>query len=362
MNTTPSWRGVAALPRAHGAPLIACRIRAYPEDFRVEEELPFAPDGDGDHRLLLVRKTDSNTEWAARRIAALAGVPAKEVGYAGLKDRRAVTSQWFSVPLGRRPDPDWAELAADGIDVLERHAHRRKLRRGTLARNRFSILLRDVVGDTGGCRERLGRLAEAGVPNYFGPQRFGHDDGNLHRADALFNGRVSRVSRHQRGLWLSAARSQLFNELLARRVERGDWDQPLPGERLQLAGSHSHFLAEEVDAMLCARHRTGDVQPTGPLFGAGEALTGGIVSELEAAVAAEYPRWVDGLARAGLRQERRPLRLNAAGLQMEQPAPDQLLLRFALPPGSYATALLRELAHWSEAGTGRGFAQGVDEA
>jgi tRNA pseudouridine13 synthase len=166
------------------------------------------------------------------------------------------------------------------------------------------------------------------------------------------------------GLWLSAARSQLFNEVLALRVERGDWHDALPGDRLQLSGSHSHFLAEAVDAAIRSRVESGDAQPTGPLFGAGEPLTTAEVAAIEAGVAAAFPGWIDGLAAAGLKQERRPLALFPEGLVMEsvEPTPEpsadavadstpgmpQLLLRFTLPAGSYATALLRELGVWTE--------------
>jgi tRNA pseudouridine13 synthase len=352
----PCWQPFAALPRALGEPLINCRLRVQVEDFVVVEELAFGADGDGEHCLLRVRKTDANTEWAARRLASIAGVPVKAVGYAGLKDRRAVTTQWFSVHLGARPEPNWALLVADGIEVLQSQRHRRKLRRGVLAGNRFSLLLREVLGDLDALAARIDRVAREGVPNYFGPQRFGRDQGNLYHADALFrgasapaqSGRSPRVSRHVRGLWLSAARSQLFNEVLALRVRRGDWRAALPGDRLQLSGSHSHFLAESVDDAMRARVDSGDAQPTGPLFGAGDALTAGEVAAMEADVAAAFPHWIKGLAAADLKQERRPLRLLPEDLVMEQVATDQLRLRFALPAGSYATALLRELGDWSD--------------
>ncbi|WP_295542692.1 tRNA pseudouridine(13) synthase TruD [uncultured Thiohalocapsa sp.] len=350
---TPRWRDFHALPRAHGAPLMHFRIRAQAADFVVDEILAFGPDGDGEHRLLKVRKTDANTDWVARRLASLAGIPHKAVGYAGLKDRHAVTTQWFSVHLGQRPEPDWALLAADNIEVLEVHAHQRKLRRGVLAGNAFQLVLRDVSGDLEGLAARVDAIAQQGVPNYFGPQRFGRNAGNLARAEAMFmataaDARGQRPDRHRRGLYLSAARSQLFNELLAARVERGDWHRALPGERLQLRGSHSHFLAERVDEHIRARVASGDAQPTGPLFGAGEPLTTGTVAALEAAVAAPFGQWLRGLAAAGLKQERRPLVLYPEALRLYRSAPDVLGLAFTLPAGSYATALLRELGDWQD--------------
>jgi tRNA pseudouridine13 synthase len=356
------WRTFADLPWADRGPVIRARLRERPEDFVVDELLGFAPDGDGEHLLLRVRKTGANTDWTARRLAQLAGVHVRSVGYAGLKDRHAVTTQWLSVPLGPRPVPDWAPLAADGIEVLECYRHRRKLRRGALAGNRFVLRLRDVSGDLDAFGRLIERVAGQGVPNYFGPQRFGYDDGNLHRAESLFRGAAEAArqacggasagttprrapgrqrDRHLTGLVLSAVRSQLFNELLALRVQRGDWRTALPGDRLQLRGSHSHFLAEVVDETLAARVATGDCLPTGPLFGAGELPTSGEPAELEARVAAAFPDWVDGLAAAGLRQERRPLAVVPGDLTVEHPAPTEALLRFTLPPGSYATTILR---------------------
>jgi tRNA pseudouridine13 synthase len=348
------WRSFDALPRAFGEPPITGRLRAEPADFTVDEILAFGPDGAGEHRLLRVRKTDCNTDWVARRIAALAGVPHKVVGYAGLKDRHAVTTQWFSVHLGPRPEPDWAPLAAEGIEVLESHAHKRKLRRGLLAANAFELRLRDVVGDRDALDRRMQAIARGGVPNYFGPQRFGRGGGNLHRAAAMFAGtpaaddRGRRAGRHLQGLYLSAARSQLFNEVLALRVEREDWHRALPGERLQLFGCHSHFLAEVIDERIHERVVSGDALPTGPLYGAGEPLTTGEVAALEAGVSAPFAAWIEGLADAGLAQERRPLVLNPEDLCLEWLAPDELRLCFTLPAGSYATSLLRELALWTE--------------
>jgi tRNA pseudouridine13 synthase len=185
------------------------------------------------------------------------------------------------------------------------------------------------------------------VPNYFGPQRFGRDYGNLRAAGDLFAGRIRRTGRHLRGLWLSAARSQIFNEVLALRVERGDWDRPLAGDRLQLAGSNSHFLAASIDEGLRARVDAFDLDPTGPLWGEGELPAAGGPAELELGVARRFPEWAAGLAAAGLRQDRRALRVRAGGLAADWEG-DDMLLAFALPAGAYATAVLRELVRWAE--------------
>ena len=337
------------LPRAHGLPLGSGRLRVEPADFVVDEQLGFAPDGEGEHLLLWVRKTDTNTEWAARRLAEVSGIAQKDLGYAGLKDRRAVTSQWFSLPRPRDREPDWSVLAAEGIEVLAVHAHRRKLRRGSLAGNRFRILVREWAVDRELLADRIAAIRLKGVPNYFGEQRFGRDGANLARADALFHGAIRRPSRHQQGLWLSAARSQIFNEVLAARVQRGDWDQPLPGDCLNLAGSHSFFPAEAIDATLIERCVRLDLHPTGPLWGRGDPPTGGAVRTLEDAVVAGLPGWSAGLARFGLGQERRALRLPVPDLAWAQ-AEGGCELTFQLPAGAYATAVLRELLEWTQGG------------
>ena len=348
IDPSKPWRSFSELPYAFGEPGLRAQLRTEPSDFVVDEILAFGPDGDGEHALLRIRKTSANTEWVARRIASLAGVSVKMVGYAGLKDRHAVATQWFSVHLGNAPEPRWRLLGEDGIEVLEQHRHRRKLKRGSLAGNRFHIRLREIDGDLDAASEQLARIAAKGVPNYFGPQRFGRNEANLLRAQALFAGVAPRASRHQRGLWLSAARSQLFNEVLARRVERGDWASALVGDRLQLRGSHSHFLVDCVDERITERLASGDLIPTGPLFGAGEPLTDGPVRALEDQVAAHHPDWITGLAAVGLKQERRALRLDIEELELERAAPTEAVFCFTLPAGSYATSVLREFVTWTE--------------
>lgn len=345
----PDWTPFHVLPLAHGEPLGSGRLRTEPEDFEVEERLGFEPDGEGDHRLLWVQKTDANTEWVARRLAELARTTLADVGYAGLKDRRAVARQWFSLPRPRDGEPDWSVLSGEGIAVLAVHAHRRKLRRGTLAGNRFRILIRDLPVADDAIQARIDAIAARGVPNYFGEQRFGRGGANLARADALFRGAIRRPSRHQQGLWLSAARSQIFNRVLAERVSRGDWDRALSGDCLNLAGSHSFFRADSIDDTLTARCAALDLHPTGPLWGEGEPSTGGEARALEDAAAARFPGWPEGLARFGLKQERRALRLGVEDLAWIR-RETGVQLSFELPPGSYATAVLRELTRWGQGG------------
>lgn len=331
---------LAQLAYAYGTPPASGRLRSSPEDFRVDEVLGFEPDGDGEHVLLQVEKRNTNTDFLAKQITRLAGVRQVDVSYAGLKDRNAVTTQWFSIGLAGKPEPDWHALDSDDVRVLAAARHRRKLRRGALQGNRFRLIVREMDGDLAVLEERLRRVAEGGVPNYFGEQRFGRDGGNLLRADAMFAGRRER-DRHKRGLYLSAARSFLFNRVLGRRVEQGTWNRILPGEVLNLDGRRAVFRAEPGDDTLAGRLAGGDIHPTGPLWGDGEPLVTDEVLALEQALAADYEPWLAGLAAARLEPERRSLRLPVRDLQWEQGS-KSLELTFFLDAGAYATTVLRE--------------------
>jgi tRNA pseudouridine13 synthase len=332
-----------ALPSAHGAPRVTGRVRAAPEDFVVEEVLGFDPAGHGQHVLVQVRKRGVDTPRVATALAALAGVPAVGVGYSGLKDRRAVTTQWLSVDLAGRPEPDWAALGVEGVEVLAAHRHDRKLRRGAHRANRFVLTVRELAGDRAGLEARLARVAEAGVPNYFGEQRFGRGGANPAKAFALLRGEGRVRDRTERGLLLSAARAVLFNRVLAARVVAGSWDRALPGEVLMLDGRHSWFVADEVGDELRDRVARGEVHPTGPLWGRGEPGSQSEARAVEAAALECCEAWCEGLERAGLEQDRRALRVVPRDLAWEPLTGGVLRLSLTLPAGAYATTVLREL-------------------
>jgi len=316
-------------------------IRAIPEDFRVDEVLPFVPDGEGEHALLQIEKRNSNTDWVAGLLARHAGVPRRDVSYAGMKDRNAVTRQWFSVRLAGRPAPDWSALDSPALRVLQHSRHGRKLRTGALTGNRFQLRVRELQGDGARLAQCLGQLADRGMPNYFGSQRFGHDGANLEAALALFEGRLRRIKRQQRSIYLSAARSLLFNRVLAARVAAGNWDQALPGEWLMLDGSRSGFRLELLDETIRQRLARHDIHPSGPMWGRGDPVAADQAAALERTVLADAATWRAGLEAAGLKQERRALRAPVRELEWTLEK-DQLLLSFFLPKGSFATSLLRE--------------------
>lgn len=340
---------VDELPAAHGAPVLSAHIRTTAEDFFVEELPGFEPSGAGEHLLLTIEKRGMNTAFAAKRIAAWAGVGDMAIGYAGLKDRHAVTRQRISVHLPKKIAPDLASLQSDDLQVLDHQWHSRKLPRGALAGNRFVLVLRAVEGDRDAIEARLQAIAALGVPNYFGEQRFGRDGDNVAQALAMFRGR--RVAREKRGLLLSAARSELFNRVLAARVLDRTWNRPLPGEVWMLDGRRSVFGPEPLTDDLLRRLDAFDIHPTGPLWGRGELRTqdAAAVREQSALAEGDAPALKRGLEKAGLEQERRALRLRPAGLAWRWREEGVLELTFALPAGAYATSVLAELGDVTDA-------------
>lgn len=343
VNPLPSW------PRSAPPSLSAALLRAQPEDFQVKERMSIVPTGSGEHLWLRVRKRGFNTEHVAKLLARIAGITRRDVGYAGMKDRHAVTEQWFSLHLAGRGDPGWQELPA-GIEVLEAVRHNRKLKTGALAGNCFTLVLRECRGDAQALHARIEALRRTGVPNYFGEQRFGRDGANVAHAHAMFAGDQQVRDRHRHGLYLSAARSFLFNELLAARVHAGNWCETMVGEACLLAGTRSYFIAEQLDDELYRRLAAHDIHPSGPLWGRGEPPCRAHALALEQQVAAQYPQLTHGLEAAGLHHERRALRVVPEAIEVEPLGPDSWRLRFCLPAGSYATVVARELADFKVAG------------
>jgi len=335
------WRAVAlAPPFALGGPLGSGVLRASADDFVVDEQLGFEADGGAAHVLLHVEKRERDTLAVAGELARLAGVAARDVGFAGLKDRVAVARQWFTVPSPRTA-LEWATLEGRGFRVLAAAAHSRKLRRGALTGNAFTLVLREVTASPAALDARLAMVATAGVPNYFGPQRFGRDGSNLDAiAWWLAEGRLPR-GREGRAFVLSAARSLLFNAVLAERVVDGSWNRLLAGECVNLAGRNSWFVADALDAALEDRLERHDIHPTGPLAGRGRG-PGGDAAALEGRVLASFGALCERLEEQGLEAARRALRLVPSGLQVTWDGAT-LTLRFGLPSGAYATALIREV-------------------
>ncbi len=326
-------------------------MRQSPEDFRVDEIPAFEPEGEGEHLWLSIRKRGANTDWVAGQLARLLGVRRQDIGYAGLKDRQAVTTQWFSAYLPGKHCPDLQSELPDDlaavITVLKQTRHVKKLRRGTLQGNQFHITLRDFSGDRQALEENINRLVKRGFPNYFGMQRFGSQGRNISRATDWFEGRQKPKNRQQRSLYLSSARSLIFNEILARRVTDNSWDRPLPGDVFILDGTHSWFLDKgdnvSIGIELAERVKQFDIHPSGALWGKGALASEQEVATLETSVADDFPLFCNGLQRYGLKQERRALRVPVPDLAFQWQDEKTLVLDFPLPAGAYATVLIEHL-------------------
>ncbi|NOV30871.1 tRNA pseudouridine(13) synthase TruD [Methylomonas sp. ZR1] len=330
----PEW------PYAYGSPSGTGAIKTEPDDFIVEEILSFEPEDSGEHIFLHIEKIGENTEYVARQLARHAGVRQHDVSYAGLKDRHGRTRQWFSVWLPGKADPDWSAIETDRLQVLQTVRHARKLKRGVLAGNRFTLLIRNWTGDQELAEKQLLQIKAQGFPNYFGPQRFGHHGQNIDRALAMFAG--AKVKREQRSLYLSAARSYLFNLILARRVEHANWQRPLNGDVFKLAGNNSCFTDDSNDNSLSLRVEQGDIHPTGIMWGRGGKTATAEAGAIEGAVIAANASIADGLIAFDLEADRRALRSLPQDMEWQW-LDNQLKLSFNLPAGSYATALLREI-------------------
>jgi tRNA pseudouridine13 synthase len=330
----------SSLAYAFGTPNVRGTLRQRVEDFIVEEQLGFEPQGEGQHVWLWIEKRERNTRDIAMQLARHAGIRASDVGYSGLKDRRAITRQWFSLDLAGKPEPDWTEIADPQLTIVQATRHNKKLRRGVHRANRFDITLRELQGDTGSLPQQLEMIRQNGVPNYFAAQRFGHGEANLDQARLMFAGQRVK-NRHKRSLYLSAARSFLFNQLLSQRVSDGSWNRAIQGDVMQLAGSHSIFVPEEIDEVITQRVKQMDIHPTGPLWGRGDLKSDGAVKVMETQLASDYPDYCAGLEQAGLKQERRSLRLPLRQFESSLQGPT-LHLAFELEAGAYATSVIRE--------------------
>ncbi|WP_428243739.1 tRNA pseudouridine(13) synthase TruD [Gynuella sp.] len=316
-------------------------FKQQPVDFIVEEELRFELTGAGEHLYILIEKEQQNTHWCAKQIARWANVPNRHVSFAGLKDRQGVTRQWFSIWLPGKPDPE-GPLEIEGVSVIDQRRHRAKLQRGALSSNRFHIVLRGVQGNLGEIEEGLTRIAAKGVPNYFGPQRFGVDHGNV----TLALGRPAQEWLEQNranDIYVSAVRSYLFNSLLHHRILQDNWSVPQVGEPLILSGSNSWFVAEGTDDELI-RIEQGDCSTSGVMYSGPTVLDESpAFSLIELELLHSYAELTDWLTPLQLKPLRRPLILRPNQLQWTFLDNHTLSLSFGLPSGTYATSVLREL-------------------
>lgn len=318
-TTLPQW------PNAYPVSGASATLKLLNEDFLVTELPLQLPSGEGEHIWLDIEKNGANTAFIALQLADATGVQERDVGYAGLKDRYAITRQWFSIYLPKGETPDLTQLQHPEFKVLSQSRHVKKLRPGDLLGNRFRIVLREVTGDRDAIESNLKAIASQGVPNYFGAQRFGHGGGNVEQGRAMLAREIRVRNPKKKGIYLSAVRSFIFNEVLALRIQQGLWGKALPGDVMDEAG-----------------------RPTGPLWGRGRVSTTDEAQALENGVAGRHATLCDGMEHAGLDQERRALVASPADLTWERPQADQLVLSFSLPAGNYATSVLNEILRTTE--------------
>lgn len=332
-------------PQAFGGSCGRGQLREKPEYFQVFEQLGYDLSGEGDHLWLYVEKTATNTDWLARQLANYAQLRPVDVGYAGLKDRNAVTRQWFSLDMSGKQEPDWSifEQKFPQIHIVEKLRHKKKLKRGGLKSNRFCIRVLHESGIEQCVQDKVSQIRDQGVPNYFGPQRFGNGGENVIKALKALSSRKKKLDRHKRSIYISALRAFLFNQVLARRVNSGLWNQYLPGDVLMLDGTNSIFSPQNDEPDIQSRIKLGDVHITGPMWGDGDLRSMLEANSLETNVINDYVEAKDCLRSVrNLAQERRSLRLMVRHLSAET-RQGETQLRFEIESGAFATSVLREI-------------------
>ena len=331
----------------HGRPSVDGDLKTTFEDFVVEEQLGYAPCGEGEHIYLWVEKQGLNTAYVAEQLAKFSQLPLRAVTYAGRKDKHALTRQWFCVHLPGKQEIQWQQMQLEGLRILESMRHNKKLRTGVLKGNRFELRLRNL-SSTQGLEKRLEAILAQGVPNYFGEQRFGHQypeglPGNLQLAQKMLDGETIR-NRNKRSIAISALRSWLFNEFIHHRLAKQLFDQPISGDVCILSGSNSFFCAEQVDQDIAQRFASRDILLSAPMWGEGDLASQSTAREFEQAIADSVMDVTSTLASLGLKQERRAICLYPQDLQWKLTEQD-MQLSFSLPSGCFATSVVRELVN-----------------
>ena len=325
--------------------------RSRPEDFVVTEDLGYTLGGTGPHRWLQIRKRNLNTQDVVQVLANTFDLPQRDIGLSGLKDRNALTTQWFSIasevakslPTADVLEDDFFTIEHHGFEILDVVDHDRKLKRGGHKRNHFNIVIRDVQGNDDAIDALLSSMKIQGVPNYFGEQRFGRNGNNLVSAERFFKGVLKKPNRQLRGFILSAARSFIFNQVLSQRVASGNWNKAIDGDAIQFDESGSFFHQPELDETVKSRVEDNQCHPTGPLWGRGAPAVTGDALLIERQCVEQFPLFIRGLEENGLTHQRRALRLLLKNFDWQRCNDRTLTLSFSLPCGAFATSVLREV-------------------
>ena len=272
------------------------------------------------------------------------------MNFGGLKDRYAVTRQWFSIYLPGKADPDLEKFKIEGCEILKTTRHNKALKHSALRGNLFTIKVSNLAlnnkplqeSDLNNIVKRIELIKTNGLPNYFGEQRFGIDGGNLDVATRLFEGKSDDDQLSQR-MAVSAARSHMFNLVLQQRIQNQTWNQYSPGDVCMLNGSKSFFVPNATDLVdVPSRMQCFDIHPTGLMFGKGDLHVTEKVGELEQGIIEQESLFAKGLMGRNLPMERRALRVKLHDFTY-QVTPESIHLSFMLPAGSYATSVVREI-------------------
>ncbi|OEE46296.1 tRNA pseudouridine(13) synthase TruD [Enterovibrio norvegicus] len=331
-----------SLAYQHGKPSATGRLKAQPEHFFVSETLDFTPAGHGEHFLVRIRKIGENTKYVANELAKACGVKSRDVSWAGLKDRHAVTEQWFSVHLPGQDDPDLTEFVDthEGVDaILETTRHDKKLRPGDLIGNRFSLVITDFSGDAA-IDARLGNIRDKGVPNYFGSQRFGRNGNNVVSAREWGQDKFRVRDKSKRSFYLSAARSYMFNQVLSARIEQGMTHTPMRGDMLIDNTEHLKLVLDTDKATELLEK--GHWLISGPMTGDNALPTEADARKFEQNIIDQEPDLLAVIRSNRMRHDRRALMLFPQEMEWTCEK-DTLTVSFSLPAGSFATAVMREV-------------------
>lgn len=333
-----------AWPFAHGGPKARALFKTSPDDFFVHELFTNGFSGDGEHILLHIEKRGLNTEDLVKSLARAVNKPVRALSYAGLKDRQSTSTQWISIHAPGEDIAGLSELNGSGWRVLEHTRHNKKIRPGYLAGNKFIIRLKNV-SDINSLIEKYQQIELSGVPNYFGEQRFGRDAGNLYQADEVLTKGKKVKDRFLKGLYFSAARSWVYNQILAQRVLATNWNKAISGDVMQLSGTHSIFKSEEQFEELNKRISERDISPASPMPGKGDIMAYGESLALINDIYSQWSPWIKGLQQQGLEQAWRANILYPKQMEYQINGQD-VELSFVLPAGAYATVVLREMVNY----------------
>lgn len=338
----------AELEYPYGTPQCFGQIKQQPEDFKVYEQLGFAFTGAGEHLFLYVQKSGLTTHQLVNLLAEETGVPARQIGYSGLKDKNAITQQWLSIQLpGCKQIPTITQT--EQFQILQSHWHDKKLRVGVHKSNRFEIIIRNIKGSVDNISSVVRQIEASGFANYFGQQRFGAQLDNVEQAIKVLNNRhkCKRLSRTKKGLYLSALRSELFNQILRQRVKQGIWQQPVDGDAFMLSGSQSVFV-EPISDEIRQRYKEFDIQSGISLFGTGESRLSKQAFDIENEIFTANPEICGTLISQKMKRSFRANRMITRNLKVEYlPEQGEMHMQVELDKGAYLTTLLNHFINLS---------------